>query len=415
MASSALTTTASTDPVLRGLRGLTNLGNTCFMNCILQVFLQCPPIMHFFLADHHNRFECMTRAAEEHEDRRESPDSVATQAHGATREGSTRRVCLACEMDLLFTQCYSGKQQPFSPHSFLHAMWCTAEHFAGYEQQDAHEFLIAALQGIDAGLTAPRRALSDAEQHNSVSPIKAGVIQVPGGGGAHLLRGGYELQRTFSGTMRSDVTCLACGSKSTKYETFHDVSLDLSRTAGGTPAADGVAGGAQYHASLPACLRSFTRDERMGATERCWCAKCNALQESAKQLSMHRLPNVLCFHLKRFEHSAKSNQASTKIDAYVEFPLSSLNMRPHMSAEVCSASTGAGPGDTPIEPLPEQLYDLFGAAVHHGTIQNGHYTCYVRRGAQWYHCDDAVVSPATEEEVRSCKAYLLFYVAKRLV
>ena len=50
-----------------------------------------------------------------------------------------------------FTQCF-GKQQPVSPHTFLHVLWATAESFAGYEQQDAHEFLTALLAAIDNGI-----------------------------------------------------------------------------------------------------------------------------------------------------------------------------------------------------------------------------------------------------------------------
>ena len=112
-------------------------------------------------------------------------------------------------------------------------------------------------------------------------------------------------------------------------------------------------------------------------------------------------------------------QTSSKIEHFVEFPLHSLNMRPHMAASVAAESTtadggaGAAPA-VPLEPLPEELYDLFGVAVHHGTISNGHYTSYVRRQAEWFHCDDALVTPAPEESVRGCKGYLLFYCTKRL-
>ena len=47
-------------------------------------------------------------------------------------------------------------------------------------------------------------------------------------------------------------------------------------------------------------------------------------------------------------------------------------------------------------------------------MQNGHYTSYVRRQANWYHLDDAFVQPASEKAVRSCRAYMLFYVQKTL-
>ena len=47
-------------------------------------------------------------------------------------------------------------------------------------------------------------------------------------------------------------------------------------------------------------------------------------------------------------------------------------------------------------------------------MQNGHYTAFVRRQANWYHCDDAMVQSASLQSVRSCKAYMLFYVQKQL-
>lgn len=42
-------------------------------------------------------------------------------------------------------QFYSGVSMPHTPYRLLHLVWTHARHLAGYEQQDAHEFLIATL------------------------------------------------------------------------------------------------------------------------------------------------------------------------------------------------------------------------------------------------------------------------------
>ena len=103
-----------------GLRGLINLGNTCFMSCIVQTLIHTPLLRDYFLSDRHL---CLFDAGED----------------------SNEKKCIVCEMSRLFQEFYSGAKSPLVPHLLLHMTWQHAHHLAGYEQQDAHEFFIATL------------------------------------------------------------------------------------------------------------------------------------------------------------------------------------------------------------------------------------------------------------------------------
>lgn len=81
-----------------GLRGLNNLGSTCFMNSVLQALLHAPPLRNYFLSDSHNHETC----------RRRSPD----------------RLCLPCDIDVIFSAVFSGERTPYSPAQFLYRFAC---------------------------------------------------------------------------------------------------------------------------------------------------------------------------------------------------------------------------------------------------------------------------------------------------
>lgn len=63
----------------------------------------------------------------------------------------------------------------------------------------------------------------------------------------------------------------------------------------------------------------------------------------------------------------------------------------------------------------KELFQLFAVINHHGRMDNGHYTCFVRQmGDLWVKCDDAWITRASLKNVLASNGYLLFYVRKYL-
>ncbi|KAB1996178.1 hypothetical protein ES319_D13G214000v1 [Gossypium barbadense] len=339
-----------------GLRGLNNLGNTCFMNSVLQALLHAPPLRNYFLSDHHNRDECKRRYGE--------------------------KLCLLCEIGALVSAMFSGDRSPYSPAQFLYSWWQHSSNLASYEEQDAHEFFISVLDGIHEKESKVRNSSKDDGDCQCI---------------AH---------RAFSGSLRSDVTCTICGFTSTTYDPCVDVSLNLDTVNLSAAEKTGLS-------TLSGCLNLFTRAERLGSDSKLHCQNCQELRDTSKQLSISRLPLVLCLHIKRFEHSL-IRKTSRKIDQYLQFPFA-LDMTPYLSSSIVRSRFGNRIFAFECENSDSSAeYEIFAVIAHSGMLESGHYVTYLHVNNQWYKCDDAWICEVDEGIVRASQCYMLFYVQKLL-
>ncbi|XP_019440783.1 PREDICTED: ubiquitin carboxyl-terminal hydrolase 22-like [Lupinus angustifolius] len=384
----------------RGLRGLNNLGNTCFMNSVLQALLHTPPLRNYFLSDRHNRYFCQNKSNDE------GDSGNAGKRSGGINGNKNGRICLACDMDAMFSAIFSGDRAPYSPAKFLYSWWQHAANLASYEQQDAHEFFISMLDGIHEKVEKDR-----CKPHSE------------GSGDCCIAH------RVFSGILRSDVMCMACGFTSTTYDPCIDISLDLEPNQG---ASTKKAAASSNHmckgeadcssqncgtSTLMGCLERFTRAERLGSDQKFFCQQCKVRQETLKQMSIRKLPLVSCFHIKRFEHSS-TRKMSRKLDRYLQFPFS-LDMSPYLSSSILRSRFGNRifpfDGDEPDATNEvSSEFELFAVVTHSGKLDAGHYVTYLRLNNQWYKCDDAWVTRVDENIVRAAQGYMMFYVQKML-
>lgn len=301
--------------------GLENLGNTCFLNSVLQCLTYTEPLAAYLQSGKHQ---------------------VTCQQAG---------FCALCAIQKHVSRALQSSGRSLAPKDLVLNLRCISRTFRTSRQEDAHEYMVNLLESMHK-CCLPNGIPSESQNAYDRSLV----------------------HKIFGGRLRSQVKCMQCNYCSNKFDPFLDLSLEILR-------AD----------TLYKAFSNFTAKEHLdGGAKQYQCQQCKQKVKALKQLTIHKAPNVLTVHLKRFG----SHMSGQKIDKKIQFG-STLDLKPFVT----------GPYDGDLK------YTLYGVLVHAGwSTHSGHYYCFVRTSSgMWYSLDDNRVYQVSEKKVFEQKAYMLFY------
>lgn len=351
------------------LVGIANIGNTCYMNSVLECFRHCAPLMRYLYgpAFQRDRSCFMNRKPME-------------QAF----VGEFRELLRHLEED-------SPDVAP-QPAVLLRLMLMFNPVFANFQQADAAECINTMLQVLHTGLAVNVKLVNNPGigQSEELDLQRLGNSRYKG----HIEASGYSIvEEAFGSQFLSRLECQQCGYVSYAHDAYTVVPVPIPERA----------------LSLYDCFDAFSDPE---IVESVTCERCAEAAKasghtavpglSKKTLTFWSLPHVFVVHLKRFDHNLR------KIEKYIHAPMV-LNMSRYVTHPRVVKRIRR-------DPQALQLYDLRGIICHSGQMAGGHYTnkCYREAreggGGSWFEFNDASVRPiANPDELQSPLNYVLFY------
>ncbi|XP_052454758.1 ubiquitin carboxyl-terminal hydrolase 43-like [Carassius gibelio] len=170
----------------------------------------------------------------------------------------------------------------------------------------------------------------------------------------------------------------------------------------------------QHSCTLDECFQLYTKEEQLEPDDAWKCPHCKQMQQGMVKMSLWTLPDILILHLKRFRQVGKRRN---KLSTLIRFPISGLDMTPHVVKRSQSMKNLAPWPSTWKHGDTDFLYDLYAVCNHHGGMHGGHYTAYCRNSVDghWYSYDDSSVEIVPEEELCTRGAYILFYQRRNVI
>ncbi|XP_066566091.1 ubiquitin carboxyl-terminal hydrolase 21 isoform X3 [Amia ocellicauda] len=351
-----------------GQLGICNVGNTCFLNAVLQCLSHTLPLRDYCLSEKY-RQEMSSQKDPELMDAFSRVLSDLWAEEGASPVHPGRFFSLFKES----VPCFNGYSLkfPYIPVPCIFPSVCS--------QQDAQEFLRFLLDRLHSEINRrsprnpPSADLPESKRQQLRVEERASLMW-----NRYLEKDDSKIVDLFAGQLRSSLCCSTCGHQSTTFDVFCDLSLPIPKRS--------VSGGI---VALKDCLDLFSQEEDLDSENTPMCDRCGKRTEGTKKLTIQRFPRIIVLHLNRF---ATSRVSICKSTVSVSFPLRQLDLS-------CYGAEGTG----------QVLYNLYAVCNHSGTVNMGHYTAHCREDMGWYCYNDSRVSPVTESQLQSNQAYLLFY------
>lgn len=341
--------------------GLPNIGNSCYMNSILQCLFNTKKLFEYFI----NGTNLI-----------ESPNSYLTEEFGKLL---TTTFSKSITYDNLLDAIYRFKES-------IGELSLT---FTGYSQNDAHEFLQFLLDKINKELNQAKNII---EKYSEFKPSSSIILLDKIAEEWKLFsmkRENSIITNTFQGHLINEIVC-SCKNKSYTFENPLDLSLDLpvyksSHSYGG-----------KILLSLSECLNEFIKEVSIPEYI---CSKCKQKGKSKKKAMIWKQPQILIIHFKRFISDKYGRLEVLKNP--ISFPLSGLDLQTYTHRD-----------------SKEQRgkYKLYGIINHYGNLESGHYTSIIYNEGKdkWIQYNDSIKDQIEKRDIQefsqnSSEPYLLFY------
>lgn len=182
-----------------GLCGLSNLGNTCFMNSALQCMSNVPLLTDYFKQGRYKK-------------------EINT-VNPLGRQGE-----IAEAYAHLIHEMWSGANSYTMPRAFKLSISKFAPQFTGYQQQDSQELLAFLLDGLHEDLN---RILKKPYVELGSHVGKTDEVFAEESWQDHKKRNDSIIVDIFHGLLKSTLNCLDCGEISIKFDPFCYLSVPL--------------------------------------------------------------------------------------------------------------------------------------------------------------------------------------------
>ncbi|TPP62140.1 Ubiquitin-specific peptidase 8 (C19 family) [Fasciola gigantica] len=266
--------------------GLRNLGNTCYMNAVIQSLAHTRALVTFFL-------RCL--------------DKELTNFSNPLGYGGA----VSTQFQRLFTAVWSATDCSPELIQFKNVVSKHCSTFAGSDQQDSLEFLLFLLDGLHEDMNEARKgslAVTQSgeqvdEDNENLNPQQRAALAWE----RHLGANKSVIVSSFQSYDMTKVSCCppsgvgAVTNVPRNSTLFMCLSLPLPDLSACT---------------LQTCMTMFGNPEQM--EDQWFCPRCKRRTDATKSLTVWRLPTYLIIHLKRFRYQEGSWRKST---IYVNFPV----------------------------------------------------------------------------------------------
>ena len=335
----------------KGLSGLVNLGNSCFVNSCLQVLSHTYELNNIL-------------------------DNPGLKSKLKNKYDTALLIEWDCLRKLLWSE-----NCTISPNKFFSTIQKVAcvkdlELFTRHSQNDISEFLLFVIDCF----------------HNSLSrKIKMSISGVAECETDKLALCCYEMiKKTYSDEYSeiwnlfyavhvSEIISIETGARlSVRPEPFFIVSLPIPAN--------------NKHPTILDCLNLYVEGEKLDGDNAWFHEESNKKVDIIKKLSFWSLPSILVVDFKRFNSMNQKNQI------LITFPVNELL---DLSNYVIGYKKET------------YLYELYGVCNHVGGSLGGHYFAFIKNAnGKWYTFNDVSVVEVSDTQIVSPKAYCLFYRIK---